>query len=182
MTCIVGVQTPDGVLIGGDSAGLSGWVRIHRADTKVFEHGDGYVIGFTTSFRMGQLIRYADLPKPLDRQGEGLDRFMATDFVDAVRQALKDGGWAKKENDREDGGSFLVGANGCLYSVADDYQIGRSLDGYQAAGSGWELALGALHATPELEPAGRVVRALAAAAHHSGSVHPPFTVVLGRKE
>jgi ATP-dependent protease HslVU (ClpYQ) peptidase subunit len=179
VTCIVGVQTSDGVLIGGDSAGISGWVRTHRADPKVFEHGTGYVIGFTTSFRMGQLIRYADLPKPLDRDGDDLDRFMAVDFVDAVRQALKDGGWAEKDKDREDGGTFLVGVNGWLYKVCDDYQVGRSLDGYDAAGSGWELALGALHATPELEPVERVTRALSASAHHSASVHPPFTVVIG---
>jgi hypothetical protein len=182
VTCIVGVQTPDGVLIGGDSAGLSGWVRTHRADPKVFEHDDGYVIGFTTSYRMGQLIRYADLPKPLDREGDDLDRFMATDFVNAVRQALKDGGWAEKDKDREDGGTFLAAVNGLLYKIADDYQVGRSLDGYDAAGSGWELALGALHATAGMKPITRVNRALAAAAHHSGSVHPPFMVVLGRNQ
>lgn len=182
MTCIVGIQTPAGVLLGGDSAGMSGWVRQHRADPKVFEHG-AYVIGFPTSFRMGQLIRYADLPKPLDRDGEDLDRFMATEFVDAVRQALKDGGWAKKEHEREDGGTFLVGVNGHLYRIDDDYQTGRTLDGYDAAGCGWEVAYGALHATAgmELEPIERVGRALQAAAHHNGGVHPPFNVVYGGK-
>jgi ATP-dependent protease HslVU (ClpYQ) peptidase subunit len=181
MTCIVGIQTTEGVLLGGDSAGLSGWVRIHRADPKVFEHG-AYVIGFTTSFRMGQLIRYADLPKPLDRQGDELDRFMVTEFIDAARKAFKDGGWAEKDKDQEKGGDFLVGVNGVLYRIASDYQIGRSLDGYQACGSGWEIALGALHATQNLKPTTRINRALEAAAHHSGSVHPPFTVVLGRND
>jgi hypothetical protein len=166
------------VLIGGDSAGMSGWTRTHRADPKVFTNG-GYVIGFTDSFRMGQLLRFADLPKPLDRTGDDLDRFLITDFVNGVRQILKDGGWAKKDNEREDAGTFLVGVNGRLYKVDDDYQVGRSLDGYDACGSGWDVALGALHATAELEPVTRVGRALGAAAHHSGSVHPPFTVVLG---
>jgi len=181
VTCIVGVETPDGVLLGGDSAGISGWVRTHRADPKVFAHGAGYVIGFTTSFRMGQLIRYADLPKPLDRQGDDLDRFMATEFVDAVRQVLKDGGWAARDKDREDAGTFLAGVNGRLFKIADDYQVGRPLDGYDAAGCGWELALGSLHTTASLTvpPVERVGLALGAAAHHSAAVHGPFTVVLG---
>jgi hypothetical protein len=179
LTCIVGLQAPEGgVLLGGDSAGLSGWVRTHRADPKVFANGS-FVIGFTTSFRFGQLLRFADLPKPLDRTGEELDRFMVTDFVNCVRQTLKDGGWSKKENEREDAGTFLVGRNGVLFKVSDDYQVGRSLDGYDAAGCGWELALGALHATRRRRPEDRVRVALEAAAYHSGGVHPPFVVVAG---
>lgn len=176
MTCIVGIRTASGVLMGGDSGGLSGWVRTHRADPKVFTTGD-YVIGFTTSFRMGQVIRYADLPKPMERDGEDLERFVATDFIDGIRQALKDAGWAKKENDREDAGTFLVAVRGRLFKVADDYQVGWSLDGYDACGCGWEIAYGALHATQGLRPKVRLTRALEAAAHHSGGVHPPFTIV-----
>lgn len=176
MTCIVGIETPDGVIIGGDSAGLAGWVKVHRADPKVFLNGD-YLIGFTTSFRMGQIIRYADLPKPLDRAGDDLDRFMVTEFVDGIRQALKDGGFAKKDSEREEGGNFLAGVNGHLYEVYGDYQIGRSLDGYAACGCGWEIALGALHATRNLKPETRVRKALEAAAHHSGGVGGPFTIM-----
>jgi ATP-dependent protease HslVU (ClpYQ) peptidase subunit len=176
VTCIVGVQTPAGVVIGGDSAGLSGWVRTHRADPKVFANGS-YLVGFTTSYRMGQVIRYADLPKPLDRCGDELERFLTTEFVDGVRAALKDAGWAKKDNEREDAGTFLLGVNGRLFKVSDDYQVGWTRDGYDACGSGWEVALGALHATRTSRPATRVRKALEAAAHHSGSVHGPFTVL-----
>jgi ATP-dependent protease HslVU (ClpYQ) peptidase subunit len=176
MTCIVGIETAEGVLIGGDSSGLSGWTRTHRADPKVYENGD-YLIGFTTSFRMGQIIRYTDLPKPLDRDGEDLDRFIATEFIDGIRQALKDAGWAKKESDREDAGTFLLGVRGRLYQVCDDYQVACSLDGYEACGSGREMALGALHATRGLKAEPRIRRALDAAAHHSGSVHGPFTIL-----
>lgn len=176
MTCIAGIETPDGVIIGGDSAGLAGWVRTHRADPKVFLSGD-YVIGFTTSFRMGQIIRFADLPKPLDRTGENLERFMVTDFVNGVRQVLKDGGFAKKDSEREEGGQFLVGVNGNLFEIDPDYQVGRSRDGYDACGCGWELALGAFHATRNQKPETRLRKALEAAAHHSGGVHGPFTIV-----
>jgi len=178
VTCIVGVQTDRGVTIGGDSAGLSGWVRTHRADPKVFKT-DSYLIGFTTSFRMGQVIRYADLPKPLDRTGDDLERFLSTEFVDAIRKALKDAGWAKKDSEREDAGTFLLGVNGRLFKICDDYQVGWSSDDYEACGSGWEIAYGALHVTRGLKPKTRVRRALEAAAYHSGGVHPPFTILTG---
>jgi len=178
VTCIVGIQTGSGVIVGGDSAGLSGWVRTHRADPKVFITGS-CVIGFTTSYRMGQVLRYADLPKPLDREGSDLERFVATEFVDGVRDALKSAGWAKKDNEREDAGTFLLGVNGRLFKVGDDYQVGWSRDGYEACGCGWEIAYGALHATRRLRPETRVRRALVAAAYHSGGVHPPFTILHG---
>lgn len=185
MTCIVGIEYRDErgsrrVILGGDSAGVGGWVHIHRADPKVFSVGP-YVIGFTTSFRMGQIIRYAALPEPpTDADVEVLDHFMATQFINAIRNALKEGGWAQKEKEREDGGSFLVGVRGAtLYRVDSDFQVGRSLDRYQAIGSGDEIALGALHATRDLPPEQRVTLALEAAAHHSAGVSGPFTIITG---
>lgn len=187
MTCIVGIeyQEDDGtrrIILGGDSAGVGGWVRTHRADPKVFPVG-AYLVGFTTSFRMGQLIHYAALPDPpVGADVEALDRFMATEFINAIRTVLKDGGWAQKEKEREDGGSFLVGVQGrTLYRVDADFQVGRSLDGYHAIGSGDEIALGALHATRDLPPGQRVRLALEAAAHHSTGVHGPFTVITGER-
>jgi len=176
MTCIVGVQTPTGVIIGGDSGGLSGYVLMHRADPKVFINGD-YLIGFTSSFRMGQLLRYADLPKVLDRKGDDLDRFMTTEFVDAVRKVLKDGGFAKKDSEQEEGGVFLIGVSGRLFRLESDYQIGWSTDGYEACGSGQHVAFGALHATRRSAPMRRVQRALEAAEHHNAGVHGPFTIL-----
>lgn len=176
MTVIVGVETRDGVVIGGDSAGVSGYLLTSRADPKVFINGP-YLIGYTTSFRMGQLLHYADLPKPLDRSGEDLDRFIATEFVDSVRELLKTGGWAQKESDREAGGTFLVGVSGRLYRVDSDYQVGWSLDGYAACGCGEEIALGVLHALRRAKPGARVQRALEAAAHHSTGVAAPFVIL-----
>ena len=172
MTAIVGLAQGGKVYIGGDSAGVSGLSLTVRADAKVFRK-DRYVFGFTTSFRMGQLLRYSlTLPKPA---GE-LDAFMATVFVDALRECLKNGGWARKENEREEGGTFLVGVKGRLYAVYDDYQVAKAADGFAAVGCGDEIALGALYATAGtgLGPRKRVVRALAAAERFSAGVRGPF--------
>lgn len=105
MTAIVGLVQDGSVYIGGDSAGVSGMSLTVRADAKVFRK-KRYLFGFTTSFRMGQLIRYSlKLPKP---KGD-LDAFMSSTFIDALRDCLKSGGWAMKDNEREEGGTFLVG-------------------------------------------------------------------------
>jgi hypothetical protein len=173
VTAIVGLVHQGTVYVGGDSAGVSGYSMTVRADAKVFTVGP-YLLGFTTSFRMGQLIRYAlDPPTPA---GDDLDRFMATTFVDAVRACLKAGGWAKKENDREEGGTFLVGVAGRLFTVEEDYQVGASADGYAAVGGGSEIALGALFATARtrMAPERRVLVALQAAERFSAGVRGPF--------
>ena len=57
MTCIVGLVHEGVVYIGGDSAGVAGLSLVVRADEKVLRNGD-FLMGFTTSFRMGQLLRY----------------------------------------------------------------------------------------------------------------------------
>lgn len=172
MTVIVGLVHKHRVHMGGDSAGVAGYALTIRTDTKVFATGP-YVMGFTSSFRMGQLLRHAlQAPAP---EG-GLDRFMCTTFVDSVRACLKDGGWAKKDADQEQGGTFLVGVHGHLYTVDSDYQVAEPADGYAAVGCGDELALGALHTTTTLgmKPQARLTAALAAAAHHSAGVRGPY--------
>lgn len=175
MTVIVGLVQDGGVHIGGDSAGISGLSLTVRADTKVFHNGP-YLFGFTGSFRMGQLIHHALVPPEPTRP---LERFMSTTFVDALRACLKEGGWARKDSDREEGGTFLVGVQGRLFTVESDYQVGYTADGYAAVGVGDEIALGALYATAgtDLPARKRVQLALKAAEHFSAGVRSPFTIL-----
>jgi ATP-dependent protease HslVU (ClpYQ) peptidase subunit len=174
MTCIVGVEYEGGVLLGADSCGGNNYVVTRRIDPKVFKLKSSLAVAFTTSFRMGQLLHYklqVQLPGPT----ADLDRWMATTFVDRVRDVLDTGGFRKRENDQESGGTFLVAVRDRLYWVGDDFQVARSVDGYSAAGSGEEMALGALHATARTrDPKKRATAALAAATHFSPSVLEPF--------
>ena len=178
MTAIVGITDGRTVVIAGDSAGVGGCVTQPRLDAKVFTNGP-YVIGYTSSFRMGQILRYA-VKAPIPPEGEdGLHAFMCTSFINSVREGLKEGGWASKNNDQEEGGSFLVGVRGRLFEIEGDYQVGELADGYAAVGYGAEIALGALHATRDagMTMEARVITALEAAAHFSMGVRPPFTVI-----
>ena len=123
MTCIVGLVDDGRVWMGGDSAGVAGWDLTVRADRKVFRNGP-YVMGFTSSFRMGQLLRHGfEPPSPPEQPGD-LEAFMATTFIDAVRERLKAGGWAVKNLEQEQGGTFLVGVSGRLFEIGSDYQVG----------------------------------------------------------
>ena len=178
MTCIVGVVESGAVHIGGDSAGVSGWDLTVRSDPKVFILGS-FLIGFTTSFRMGQLLRFGFAP-PERPEDMPIDRYMATLFVDAVRACLKDGGLAKVENGVEAGGEFLVGHRGRLFYIGSDFQVGEYASGYIAVGVGDGIAHGALHATQGMDPKARVLAALAAAEAHNIGVRGPFTVEVMR--
>ena len=175
MTCIVGIAKGGKVFMGGDSAAVGGWDLTIRSDRKVFVN-DGYLMGFTTSFRMGQLLQYA-LKPPHPAPKTDLMLFMVTEFADAVRHCLKAGGFATKQSDAEEGGHFLVGYRGRLFHIQGDYQIAESAHGFDAVGCGNNAALGALHATPKMEPKKRVLVALQAAEQCSAGVRAPFHIL-----
>lgn len=173
MTAVVGLVHRGRVHLGADSAAVSGWALTVRADEKVFTSGP-YVLGFTSSFRMGQLLRYSLTPP--EPPATDLPRFMTTGFVDAVRTCLKEGGYAGKTSEQEFAGTFLVGVHGHLFQVESDYQVGEAADGYAAVGCGRDIGLGALYATARTEmPVKRRLRiALEAAERFSAGVRGPF--------
>ncbi|AVX04326.1 hypothetical protein MXMO3_01801 [Maritalea myrionectae] len=175
MTCIVGLVENGDIYIGGDSAGVSGSLMTVRKDPKVCRVGD-FIIGFTSSFRMGQLLAHSfEPPKHYDETD--LYDYMVTSFVDAVRDCLKRGGFARVDSSAEEGGTFLVGYKGRLFEIESDYQVGEALSGYAACGCGREVALGALFATNGQKPKDRIKTALEAAASLNAYVRAPFNVL-----
>jgi ATP-dependent protease HslVU (ClpYQ) peptidase subunit len=176
VTVIAGLVDNGTVLIGGDSAGVAGYQLTVRRDSKTFVNGP-YVLGFTSSFRMGQILRHTFTP-PTPPSDADIERFMCTTWIDAVRNVLKGAGWALVHEGQESGGTFLVGIHGRLFEVNGDYQVGENLDGYAAVGCGDDVALGALYATADADMAAedRVVTALRAAERFSAGVRGPFTL------
>lgn len=176
MTCIVGIADGSKVWIGADSAGVDGWNLTLRADLKVFANGP-MLFGFTSSFRMGQLLQHALVIPPQHEDPD--DKWLCTSFVDAVRQCLKDGGYATTKDGAEVGGCFLIGYRGQLYLVASDFQVAKPIEQYAAIGSGDHYALGSLHSSTG-QPKQRIQAALQAAAHFSIGVSGPFHVLKSR--
>lgn len=184
MTAIVGIETPrGGVVLGADSAMTSPNHSFTQLSTeKIWVSGE-WIFGSCGSFRINQLLRYVmTIPQAPDEVDgiETLHEFMVNFFIDAVKNTLADAGMIENHREVEsicDDSDFLVGVHGVLYLVQQDFSIVRSATGYSATGSGVDLALGALHATPTLGAKTRVTKALEAAAAHNSSVAPPFTVL-----
>lgn len=195
MTCIAAVVQNDELWMGGDSAGVGGLYLELRRDPKVFQVGP-FLIGYTSSFRMGQILRFGEeghklSDAPLLYGTEKTDAYevLVTKLVPWIRERFKAAGYARKEHDVESGGCFLVGFRGRLFTVQSDYQVGEPLDSFAAIGCGADLALGALHATDPANSPGagrgkvapsandRIHRALSAAERFSAGVRGPFTIL-----
>ncbi len=175
MTCVIGLIEKGRIYMGADSAGVQGFSLSIRADEKVFIKSD-FIMGFTTSYRMGQLLRYnlqiSPRPKDLD-----VFEYMVTSFVEAVRKCLKDGGFAEKKDEKERGGTFLVGYQGKLFCIDSDYQVRENKFPYDAVGCGDDIAQGALFANEHLQPKERILQALEAAEQFSAGVRRPFKIL-----
>lgn len=173
MTCIVAICENDKVYMGGDSAASSEHYISYCKNPKVFQNGK-YLIGYTSSFRMGQLIEFAELPKPPKKD---LYRFMVTEFVTAIREVLSAGGYLRKDCEQEESGDFLVGVRGQLFLVQSDLAVLEYHQDYAACGSGESVALGSLYSTEHdfaFSPKERLLIALDAAALFTTSVSEPF--------
>ena len=183
MTCIVGLVEEGNVYIGADSLASSAASKVLVRNAKIVNlkrPDTGYpsdlIIGYTSSWRMGQLLGKLKLPKYT--KGDAFD-WLSGPFVDAVRKQLKEGGWAKIENGHESGGEFLVAYDGRLFKVQSDFSVLETLQGFDACGSGEDWALGSLHASQSIRSLSsekRVIMALTAAETFNPSVAAPFHV------
>lgn len=178
MTCIIGLEHDGEVYIGADSAAVAGGEVQATMLPKVFQR-DVFLIGYTTSFRMGQLLwQHLDVRAQHDEEEDST--YIICGFVEAVRKCLKEHGYAKVNSNEEEGGSFLLGHKEKLYHVNSDYGITRCADRFDAVGCGGAYALGAMQTTSAFggqSPTSRILEALDIAAHFSSGVIGPFTVL-----
>lgn len=147
MTLIIGIVDKEtgSVYMAGDSSSVAGGVTVKTGLKKVFKR-NGFLIGYTTSFRMGQLLQYhleLNAPKRTMKPEKALE-FMVTKFVPEIKKLFKDYGFAEVDNNKESGGTFLVAFDKHLFEVWDDYQVNYNSDNYLACGSGWIAALASL--------------------------------------
>lgn len=175
MTCIIGLTHEGKAYVGADSATVAGQlVRVTNLP-KVFKNGK-FIIGYTGSFRMGQILQH-HLSVRGQYEDETDDVYMVRAFAEAVRDILKDKGYAKVDNNVESGGFFIVAYKGHVYDIDNDFQVNEMADGFSATGCGEHFALAALKAFEDLPPKERILKALEITAYFSGYVIPPFHVL-----
>lgn len=183
MTCIVGLVDPDGrITMGGDSAGVDKLDVQIRKDPKVFIKGE-YIFGFSSSFRMGQLLAHSFKPPKPPKDDGALYAFMVNKFIDVLKDCFKKGGYGKQDfKSRDQGGCFLVGVRGRLFQIEADFQVGESTDRFDSIGCGSKYARGALWAMKNLWPddfrsqSYLAQKALEIAERYSGGVSAPFII------
>lgn len=178
MTCIIGLVEGAKAWIGADSATAGGWdgwdVRVTGLP-KVFRNGE-FVIGYTDSFRMGQILQHHLRVAPQDDECDDME-YMVRVFIESVRSCLKEHGFAKVEDNVEEAGRFLVAYKGKVYYIGIDFQVNCFQDGMSACGCGADYALGALKALSNWPPRKRILLALEITSHFSGGVVKPFTIL-----
>jgi len=177
MTCIVGLVEGDKVYIGGDSAGVAGYDMQLRADEKVFTNNE-FIMGFTSSFRMGQILRY-DFNPPDRYEKITDDTYLYKYWINSVIETMKTKGYATVKEGKVAGGTFIFGYRKKLYTVENDFQIGKMIKPYIAVGCGDKYALGALYILEGIKksPKDKVLLALRAAEDRSAGVRGPFHIV-----
>lgn len=179
MTCIVGIVDKKNrkVIMGGDSAASAGTSLTIRKDPKIFKNKD-FIIGCTSSYRMIQLLRFSFNPPEI--KSKDIYEYMCTDFINAVRECFKVGGYLQKYTEGDEkGGVFMVGYKNRLFKIESDFQVGESLSGIDSVGCGQDIALGSLFALAKqsISNENKVLKALEAAEFFTNGVQRPFIVL-----
>jgi ATP-dependent protease HslVU (ClpYQ) peptidase subunit len=183
-TCIIGLVERGVVWIGGDSAATYTHSLAQRilATPKVTVLDAEMVIGSCGSVRSGNLLQYG-FDRPKHQKGLEDEEYMATAFMDAVRERMVAGGhvhpWEAPEHMD---GAFMVGYRGNIYIVESDYGIIRTHEPYAALGCGEDLALGCLAGTEgtRMSAKKRITKALEISERYSAGVKRPFVIVRTR--
>jgi ATP-dependent protease HslVU (ClpYQ) peptidase subunit len=147
MTCIVGYldSANKRMYIAGDTLGSTTTTKSERIDTKVFIKEKKMLMGFTTSYRMGQLLHWK-FKLPNHPAKMSTDEYMYTLFIDEVIKLFTENGYAKVESNQNSGGTFIVLYQGKLYCIEEDYQIAKPLEHFTACGCGESYAHAAISA------------------------------------
>lgn len=195
MTCIVGLidKANKKAYMGCDAAGVDSWYREYiYPGIKVFKKHNNIgemLIGYTTSFRMGQLLQYK-FTLPDDTKADPME-FLCGPFIDEVLKCFKNNNFALLKDNEAIGGVFLITYRGSLYMIQSNFSVMECFNGYGSVGCGDDFAIGALTALSKYNYSmnrltkdgiftlnkDKVEIALQTAAQHSAGVSGPFTII-----
>jgi len=147
MTCVIGYvdKKTNTIYMGCDSCGSNGYTKDKYNDCKIFKNGD-FIIGYTTSFRMGQILehswtppnrndsKYKDLP---------LKTFMIKYIIPSIMKTFNDECYAENKSNVLSGGNFLIGIESTIFEVQNDFSILEVSSNLASVGSGESFAYGA---------------------------------------
>lgn len=172
MTCIAAIVDGNGVgHIACDSLGSDGYTKGVYVNQKIFSLGS-MLIGFTGSYRQGQLLQYR-LRLPAINVGQPVEDWLHLDFIDAVREVFSTNGVMHIEDNLERACPFLAVFGGRIFLIQGDLSILESTDPFQSVGSGEDYARATMNAAINhgvTDPREILAEAIEAAAKYVPSV------------
>ncbi|EON7974069.1 hypothetical protein HI146_RS28735, partial [Escherichia coli] len=163
MTCIIAHTDGVSSFIAGDKLGSNGFTKTVQTEPKVFEkefiklHDDGLTrtkevmaLGYTTSFRMGQLLNY-NLNLPEQDASQTFSQYLVLKVIPIIRQMFKEEWGARDASQDVGGGQFIILHNHTIYEVQEDFSVLQPKTRITAVGSGTYHAIAAMQAYIEVE-------------------------------
>lgn len=178
MTCTVGVVENGVVWMGADAFSGNEYIYSRSALPKVFTQ-QGVLFGIAGDWRGGLLLQ--SLEMPAHPEGMPPEQYVGQLLVAAMRDHFREHGFLQEVNAQQQTEDLvlLIGYQGRLFALWQQFQLTESAEGYEAIGSGMFVATGALYAARQvgMPAAEQIHMALTAACAHSPFVRPPFRVL-----
>ena len=166
MTCVVGYidDCKQVAWLGAESSATDDETTYDYSGKKIFYVGD-FLVGFSGSFRAGQIVRHEVQLPPITSQLE-LEKYLQTVFSKEIKKTLKKHFTPKKI----DTFNLLIAYEDKLFTLENDFTI-LPFAPYMAIGTGTPYALGALKALMDykISTRTRITKAIEAAIHHCPS-------------
>jgi ATP-dependent protease HslVU (ClpYQ) peptidase subunit len=185
MTCIIGVidKKNKKVYMGADSCASNGQSKIIRKDMKMFkpECNPNFLVGFTTSYRMGQLLMYGEddiFPTEEHLSEEKYEinhNYIVADIIPKIQKLFTESGFGTME----EGGEFLLAYKDSLFRIYCDFQVEETALDYNSCGCGEYYAEGSLFAlkNSKKDIVNKIHTGLQSATYFSVGVQPPFYIM-----
>lgn len=145
MTCIITMKDKNNkVWIAGDKLGSNGYNKNLYKDPKVFKVGP-FHFGYTTSFYMGQLLKYHWVQPTRNMHIED-DEYIFRDVMNSLKSLFDKNHFGKIKADREpDFGDFLMVYKNRIFKVQYNMSM-LEVDDFACVGCGAETAYGVVDA------------------------------------
>lgn len=173
MTVCVGLECSEGVWLGFDQAygTHEGQMRVDNKGYQLKSPEWGLGLAFTGSRhdQVGRFILPDKLTESPPAGAASVEKWLLRHFVPALRTTFQEEhlDCASDEEDKACPWSALVAVRGTLWALADDWTLGRHVEGFWAVGSGAAYAIGSL-ASGTLDSAeARVLSAVQIACRYS---------------
>ena len=147
MTTLAAIQGDGWSVIGCDSRASDEDGRYMELATSKIVNNNGVLIAVSGASRGGNITQFGWKP-PKPGATLDLDTFMTKKFIPSMRKAFQEAGFEGKEDGDAawHDSNLLVSVRGVIYPIFNDYSWDREARRVYYAGSGGDVALGALEA------------------------------------